>query len=102
MIDFEKNKLFLHKDIPVCVSDTTTILPHSEAILKGTLTNKICYPNGFQGECSPFKALAAHQHLLTAHSAVTVRDNSVPVKLMNFTSKAIKLRKGQIIASCNS
>ena len=33
--DFEKNKLSLHKDIPVCVKDTTTIPPHSEVILNG-------------------------------------------------------------------
>lgn len=98
IIDFNANKLSLHTNIPVRLENQVTIPAFSEAVCPGKISNKIQYPNGVIGE-SNLLNVQFKCNFIVARPAATINENTIPVRLYNYTDRPICLKKDTKVAN---
>ena len=96
ILDFSEDPIKLYFQNPIYAADHFTIEPFSEVICKGKLFHSV--ENSAQGHCAPFPSIHS-KGILAAHSAVTVHDNMVPIRLFNGTNIRRTINKGERLAT---
>jgi len=90
------NILTLQVSAPVISTEFVIIPPYSEALIPGVALTQI--QEKTTGYCFPFNALI-NKGILAAHMAVSVRNNTVPVRLYNSTSENVRIKKAERVAT---
>jgi len=93
----ERNTLSLLISVPVVSEEFCTVEPYSERLAVGVARGSEI-KDKTTGYCFPFTSLMS-KGLLTAHMAVSVSENKLPVRLYNTTRKKIEIKKGERIGT---
>ena len=94
----QNNKMVISLQQPLTLQKDFILPPYAEGISLCSLpTNQNTNYLTSTGECGPLPSNDING-LMIAHTAVTIQDNQVPVRIYNSTDKSLWLKKGRKIA----